>query len=58
MDNDIERLVAVTGTSLPLAGRIVAMIVDSGASQLEVLTALDLVRTVLCLLPIPAVVEQ
>lgn len=51
MDRDVERMIEATGLAMPLAGRIVGLVLDSGASQVEVLTALDLVRTVLTLLP-------
>jgi hypothetical protein len=47
MDRDIERMVEATGASLPLAGRIVALILDSGASLTEISTALKFVDYVL-----------
>jgi hypothetical protein len=43
MDSDIERLIEATGASLPLAGRMVGMILDSGASWKEVADALAIV---------------
>jgi hypothetical protein len=47
MDRDIERLVEATGASLPLAGRIIGLILDSGADQLEAFTALELATKLL-----------
>ena len=58
MDSDIERMVEATGVSMPLAARIVRLVLDSGASQIEIITALDLVRTVLSLLPAQVVAEN
>ena len=49
---DIERLIDATGVSLPLAARIVSVVLDSGASHVEVSTALNLVQIVLGRLPI------
>ena len=51
MDRDIERMVEATGVSLPLAARMVSLVLDSGASQIEVATALEIVRSILSLLP-------
>ncbi len=45
-------MIDATGLSVPLAARIVSEILDSGASQLEVSTALSLVHIVLGRLPI------
>jgi hypothetical protein len=45
--DDIERLIDATGASLPLAARIIGLIVESGASKLEVASALDVVRIAL-----------
>lgn len=47
MDRDIERLVETTGASLPLAGRIIGLIIDSGADALEAYTALELATKLL-----------
>jgi hypothetical protein len=58
MDSDIERMIEATGVSMPIAARIVSLVIDSGASQIEILTALDLVRTVLSLLPVPVLAEN
>lgn len=51
-------MVEATGVAIPLAGRIIGLVLDSGASHLEVLTALDLVRSVLSLLPIQVSAES
>lgn len=58
MDDDIARMVESTGLSLPLAGRFVDLIVDSGASRLEVLAALSIVQTILPTLPVPLAAEN
>lgn len=55
--NDMDRMIEATGVTLPLAARMVALVLDSGASQVEVLTALAVVRTVTDLLPIPLLSE-
>ncbi|MGH9666208.1 MAG: hypothetical protein ACRD9L_17415 [Bryobacteraceae bacterium] len=47
MERGIERMIESSGLSLPLAGRIVELIVDSGASRLEVLSALSIVQNLL-----------
>lgn len=52
MDSDIERMVEATGASLPLAARIVRLVLDSGASQTEVSAALRIVEIVLGRLPV------
>lgn len=46
MDRDIERLVEATGVTLPLAARIVSLLLDSGASKVEILAALAIVGNV------------
>lgn len=47
MDSDIDRLIEATGASVPLAARIIGLIVESGASKLEVISALDIVKVTL-----------
>lgn len=43
MEGEVQELVDRTGLCVPLAARIMRMIGESGASQLEISTALDLV---------------
>jgi hypothetical protein len=52
MDADIKRLVDATGVSVPLAARIIAVIIDSGASHIEVSGALQIVNALKARLPI------
>jgi hypothetical protein len=52
MDSGIERMVRATGATVPLAARIVSLVLDSGASQAEVTSALSIVEIVLARLPI------
>jgi hypothetical protein len=47
MDRDIDRLIEATGAVVPLAARIIGLIVESGASKLEVISALDIVKVTL-----------
>jgi hypothetical protein len=58
MDSDLRTLIENTGVSLPLAARIIAFVLDSGASQLEVNVALDVVKSLLHLLPVPLISEN
>lgn len=58
MDADLQRMIDVTGVSMPLAARIIGVVIDSGASQVEICTALSLVRTIIDLLPVPLVSEN
>lgn len=58
MDRDIERMVENSGVSVPLAARIVSLILDSGASGVEVSIALTIVRSVLHALPLQHVAES
>jgi hypothetical protein len=51
MDGSVERLIDATGVSVPLAARIICMILDSGASQIEADVALSIVRSAVNLLP-------
>lgn len=44
MDGDIEQLVNQTGMCVPLAAQIMRVLAESGASQIEISTALDLVN--------------
>ena len=44
MDNDVQNLIDMTGASLPLAGRIIKLLADSGANRLEIAVAMDLVN--------------
>ncbi|MGH9664905.1 MAG: hypothetical protein ACRD9L_10820, partial [Bryobacteraceae bacterium] len=57
VDSDIQALIDNTGMTMPLAGRIVKLLVDSGASRLEILAALDVVGKVIHVLPVPLVSE-
>jgi hypothetical protein len=43
VEGDLEQLVNRTGLSLPLAAQILRVIGNSGASQLEITVALNLV---------------
>jgi hypothetical protein len=43
MDGPIEKLVERTGVVIPLAARLLEVIADSGASQLEITIALSVV---------------
>ena len=52
MQGDIQRVVEKTGLSMPLASQILNLIVDSGASHVEVQAALHVVNALLTLLPI------
>ncbi len=58
MGLEVDNLVANTGMVLPLAGQIVALAVQSGASRLEIHTALSIVGTLLPTLPVPLVSEN
>jgi hypothetical protein len=58
MDSDLERMIENTGVTLPLAARIVGLVLDSGASQIEISVALAIVGTTLNLLPVPLVSEN
>ena len=57
-ERGIERMIQCSGLTLPLAGRIVDLIVDSGASRLEVLAALSIVENLLTTLPVPLASEN
>lgn len=46
MQSPIDRMVAATGMAVPLAGQIVSLLIDSGASQVEISAALSIVREV------------
>jgi hypothetical protein len=52
MPNDIDRLVEATGISVHVAAQIVSIVLDSGASDMEVRAALKIVDAVLVTLPI------
>lgn len=57
MDSDLQQLVDATGMTMPLAGRIVSVVLASGASQMEIRTALEIVDKVICLLPVPILAD-
>jgi hypothetical protein len=57
MDSDIERMIGVTGMAVPLAARIVSVIIDSGASGVEISTALSIVRNLSDLFPVSLMAE-
>ena len=42
--SDLENAVEQTGMCLPLAARILRLLADSGASQMEIITALGIVE--------------
>ena len=52
MHSDIQRVVENTGLSMPLASKFLNLIVDSGASHVEVQAALNVVNALLPILPI------
>lgn len=43
MEGDVQQLIDQTGVSVPLAAQLFKVIADSGASQLEITVALNLV---------------
>jgi hypothetical protein len=43
MDTDLDRAIEDTGLCIPLAARILRLLAESGASQIEIGTALELV---------------
>lgn len=44
MDSEVDELIDKTGLCVPLAARIVKLLAESGASQMEMSTALDIVN--------------
>jgi hypothetical protein len=51
MESDLAAMVDKTGLVLPLAARLLTVIAESGASQLEISAALSVVGVVRSLLP-------
>jgi hypothetical protein len=51
MDTNIGRMVNATGVAVPLAAQLLMAIAESGASQLEITTALAMVDSLRSLLP-------
>jgi hypothetical protein len=50
--SDVDRMIEATGVTLPLAARIVGVLLDSGASAVEIGAALSIVSTVVGRLPV------
>jgi len=52
MEGDVERLVECSGVSLPLAARIVSLVLDSGVTHVELKAAFQIVEALWAILPI------
>ena len=55
---DSRGLIENTGASIPLAAQLVAVILESGASHVEIVAALNIVSSVLPTLPVSLTAER
>jgi|CZKX01.1.fsa_nt_gi hypothetical protein len=58
MDGALDKLVAHTGVAVPLAADIIKVILESGASQIEIGIALNVADQLRHLLPVALVSEN
>lgn len=58
MDALLDELVTATGVTIPLVARIMKVISESGASQIEISCALNMVGDLHQLLPVPNIADN